>query len=113
MLCWGNDGVYFTSGNFLVPVRETDISVAREVLTITIGKDSFARVDVYYELVNNGQPKTVTMAFEAEAPYNTGSALNRNGIHPYINNFTVTMNGNSLTSSNALVAVKTPTASNW
>lgn len=103
---WGNDGVYFTSGNFLVPVRETDISVAREVLTITIGKDSFARVDVYYELVNNGQPKTVTMAFEAEAPYNTGSALNRNGIHPYINNFTVTMNGNSLTSSNALVAVK-------
>ncbi len=103
---WGNDGVYFTSGNFLVPVRETDISVAREVLTITIGKDSFARVDVYYELVNNGQPKTVTMAFEAEAPYNTGSPLNRNGIHPYISNFTVTMNGNQLTSSNALVAVK-------
>ncbi len=102
---WGNDGVYFTSGNFLVPVRETDISVAKEVLTITIGKDSFARVDVYYELVNNSQPKTVTMAFEAEAPYNVGAPLNRNGIHPYINNFTVTMNGERLVSSNALVAV--------
>lgn len=102
---WGNDGVYFTGGNFLVPIRETDISVAREVLTITIGKDSFARVDVYYELVNQGQPKTVTMAFEAEAPYNTGAALNRNGIHPYISDFTVVMNSNRLTSSNALVAV--------
>lgn len=38
-----NDGVYFTSGSFLVPVKETDISVTKEVLTITIGKDSFAR----------------------------------------------------------------------
>ena len=40
-----NDGVYFTSGNFLVPTQETDISVSKEILTITIGKDNYARVD--------------------------------------------------------------------
>ena len=51
---WANDGVYFTSGSFLVPTKETDISVVKEILTITIGKDSMARVDVFYELKNNG-----------------------------------------------------------
>ena len=35
-----NDGVYFTSGNFLVPTQETDISVSKEILTIIIGKDN-------------------------------------------------------------------------
>ena len=63
-----NDGVYFTSGNFLVPLQETDISVSKEILTITIGKDGFAKVDVYYEFNNKGQAKNVTMAFEAASP---------------------------------------------
>ncbi len=99
-----NDGVFFTSGNFLVPLQETDISVAKEVLTITIGKDSLARVDVYYEFINNGDPKTMTMAFEADPPYNVGLPLNRQGIHPCIKDFTVTMNNQQLTRKNALVA---------
>ncbi len=101
---WGNDGVYFGSGNLLVPVQETDISVAKEVLTITIGNDSLARVDVYYEFMNNGDAKTVTMAFEADPPYNVGLPLNREGIHPFIKHFTVTMNGQRLHNKNAVVA---------
>ena len=103
---WGNDGVYFTSGNFLVPTTETDISVAKEILTITIGKDSMARVDVYYELMNNGKPKNVTMAFEADPPYNVGEPINHNGIHPFIKDFTVTMNNQKLVNRNALVATQ-------
>ena len=83
-----NDGVYFTSGNFLVPTQETDISVDREILTITIGNDGFARVDVYYEFMNHGASKTVTMAFEANAPYNADAPKNLRGPHPYINHFT-------------------------
>lgn len=47
-----NDGVYFTSGNFLVPTQETDISVSKEILTIIIGKDNYARVDVYLSLIH-------------------------------------------------------------
>ena len=67
---FANDGVYFTSGNFLQPIKETNISVAKEILTISIDKDSFATVDVYYEFMNNGKAKNITMAFEATAPYN-------------------------------------------
>lgn len=100
-----NDGVYFTSGNFLVPTQETDISVSKEILTITIGKDNYARVDVYYEFTNSGAPKTVTMAFEADAPYNSGEQLNLNGAHPFIHDFTVNMNGNTLRYDNAIVAL--------
>ncbi len=101
-----NDGVYFTSGNFLVPTQETDISVDKEILTITIGKDQYARVDVYYELTNHGSTKTVTMAFEAAAPYNAGAALNLKGTHPYIHDFTVNMNGGRLDYDNAVVAAR-------
>ncbi len=101
-----NDGVYFTSGNFLVPMQETDISVAKEVLTITIGKDSMARVDVYYEFMNHGEPKTVTMGFEADAPYNVGLPLSHEGIHPFIKDFTVVMNNQRLQNKNAVVATK-------
>ena len=101
---WANDGVYYGSGNFLVPIRETDISVAKEVLTITIGNDSLARVDVYYEFMNNGDAKTVTMAFEADPPYNVGLPLNHEGIHPFVKDFTVVMNGQRLHNKNAVVA---------
>lgn len=101
-----NDGVYFTSGNFLVPTEETDISVDKEILTITIGKDNYARVDVYYELTNHGAGKTVTMAFEAAAPYNAGAPLSADGTHPYINDFTVNMNGSTLGHRNAVVAAR-------
>ena len=100
---WANDGVFYARGNFLVPLQETDISVAKEVLTITIGKDSMARVDVYYEFMNNSTPKTVTMAFEADPPYNVGLPINRQGIHPFIKDFTVTMNHQKLSNRNALV----------
>lgn len=99
-----NDGVYFTSGNFLVPVQETDISVTKEILTITIGKDGFAKVDVYYEFDNKGQAKNVTMAFEAASPYNSLQPLNRQGKHPDIKDFTVSMNGVPLSHRNAVVA---------
>lgn len=101
-----NDGVYFTSGNFLVPLQETDISVSKEILTITIGKDGFAKVDVYYEFNNKGQAKNVTMAFEAASPYNSCAPLDHQGKHPDIKDFTVNMNGVSLSHRNAVVACR-------
>ena len=104
LTAWANDGVYYTSGSFLILVQETDISVSREVLTITIGKGGYAEVDVQYEFDNPKAAKTVLMAFEADAPYNTQSKFNRKGIHPFIKDFTVTMNGRALTHRNAVVA---------
>ena len=106
LAAFANDGVYTTSGNFLVPIQETDISVAKEILTITIGKENLATVEVYYEFLNRGTAKTVTMAFEADAPYNSGSSFNRKGAHPFIGQFTVEMNGEALGFDNAVVAVR-------
>ena len=103
-LVWGNDGVYFVSGNQLVPVRETDISITSEVLTISIGDDGFARVDVQYEFNNHGQARDVEMGFEAYAPYNVdNTTLSKDGRHPFIRDFTVVMNGQPLTCRNAVI----------
>ncbi len=102
-----NDGVYYTSGNFLVPLKETDIAVKKEVLEITLCRDSFATVTVDYTLYNNSEDKRVTMAFEAAAPYNAWVPINRQGSHPFIEDFTVLFNGEKLTYRNALVEAHT------
>jgi len=101
-----NDASFYMSGNTLVPIKETDISVAKEILTITIGKDRYAKVDVYYEFYNPGKAKTLTMAFEADPPSYLGGLQNRDGVHPYIKDFTVTMNDVALTCQNAIVEKK-------
>lgn len=98
-----NDGVFYVNGNHLVPVQETDIALTREVLTISLEDDGYARVDVQYELNNGGREKTVTMGFEAGAPYNDEAAFSPQGIHPYISDFTVEMNGEKLAYMNAVV----------
>ena len=98
-----NDAVFFVNGSHLEPVMETNISVKKEILTINIGDDGFANVDVDYTFVNNGPDKWVTMGFEATAPYNDGSPLDRKGIHPHIEDFSVVMNGEALTYSNGVV----------
>ena len=109
-LLWGvattaraNDGVFFTRGSMLVPIHETDISVKKEVLTITLNDDGYAYVDVDYVFSNTGDEKTVAMGFEATKPYNTGDKINLSGVHPYIKDFTVTMNGEQLSYRNKLV----------
>ena len=98
-----NDGVYYVSGTNLVPVQENQISITKEVLTIDIGDDGCAHVDVYYELLNKGKARTVTMGFEANLPYMTGDDFSPRGIHPSIKDFTVTLNGNQLGYKNAVI----------
>ena len=98
-----NDGVFYVNGNHLVPVHETDIVLTKEVLTIGLCDDGYARVDVQYELDNPGTAKTVVMGFEASAPYNDDVPFSPQGIHPYIADFTVNMNGEELAYMNAVV----------
>lgn len=100
---WANDGVYYVSGTNLVPLQENSISITKEVLTIDIGDDGCAHVDVYYELLNKGRARTVTMGFEANLPYMTGNEFSPQGIHPSISDFTVTMNGRQLEYRNAVI----------
>jgi len=101
-----NDGVFYSNGGMLFPLTETDISVSREVLSIRVGRDDHAYVDVSYEFQNAcDSAKTVVMAFEAEAPYNVEEHFSKAGVHPYISDFSVEMNGKSLPYRNAVVAI--------
>ena len=103
---YANDGVYYLAGNQLVPMEETDISVTKEILTISLGDDGMADVDVYYEFHNAGPAKQILMGFEADAPYNAGAVLSKEGIHPYMHDFCVEMNGQRLAYSNGIYASK-------
>ena len=59
-----NDCIYTVSGNHLTPLCDTDISVSKEILTISLHDDGYAYVDVYYELQNDGLEKNQTVGFE-------------------------------------------------
>lgn len=91
-----NDGVYYASGNHLIPITETDISVKKEVLTINkVG--GHLEVTVYYEFFNPTKPKDLLVGFEAPAPYPAGEddvKLFPN--QPHIRNFKVVVNGEPL-----------------
>ena len=97
--CWANDGVYYTSGNQLIPITETQISVQKEILDIT-QQDSKMLVHVYYEFYNPGEEKTLLVGFEALPPSGAWSMSEEEykklTDHPYIQDFTVKINGQSL-----------------
>ena len=93
-----NDGVYYANGNHLIPITETDISVRKEVLTITLVNDQF-HVDVYYEFYNPGKAKDLLVGFEAADPYPCyDPATYEKALpnHPFIFDFTVEMNSKHL-----------------
>jgi hypothetical protein len=58
LAAWGNDGVFYVNGNQLVPIQETDIALTKEVLTISLGDDGYAKVDVQFQpfLVVHARP---------------------------------------------------------
>lgn len=86
-----NDGAYMGSGNHLIPINETDISVKKEILTITLVGDK-AVVDVYYEMYNPGNEKNVIIGFEAPSPGEEASHDLKDNGHPYISDFTISVN---------------------
>ncbi len=100
-----NDGVYYVNGSQLVPAHDTNIAITKEVLSIDLNDDGFARVDVQYEFDNRGGEEMVTMGFEAMAPYNDGEKFNPGGRHPHIFDFSVVMNGEQVQYKNALMNV--------
>lgn len=87
-----NDSSYYASGNQLIPLQETAISVKKEVLTIKRIKDDKVRVTVDYTFNNPGPEKTILMGFEAGSPSGDVNGSPRKGEHPYIEKFSVTFN---------------------
>lgn len=90
-----NDGAYFMSGNQLVPIVETDISVVRERLVLIRNNDQLD-VTVAYEFKNPGPARTLTVGFEAAPPDGDVDPEPVEGRHPYMRAFTVEMNGVAL-----------------
>ena len=94
-----NDGVYYTSGNHLIPITETETSVKKEVLDIR-RRDHKIHVHVYYEFFNPGNEKTLLVGFEAMPPGGawdiTEEEYKKLTDHPYMHDFTVYINGERL-----------------
>ncbi|MFN8366090.1 MAG: YARHG domain-containing protein [Candidatus Kapaibacterium sp.] len=90
-----NDGAFYTKGNQLIPISETDITVQKEILTIKKTANKYIEVTVYYEFFNPGKEKKLTVGFEAFSPTGDVDGTPKNGQHPYIRNFTVMLNSKS------------------
>lgn len=91
-----NDGVYYASGNQLIPITETDISVKKEILTVNRVGDHL-EVTVYYEFFNPAKPKDLLVGFEAPAPYPAEEDyMKLFPEQPHMRNFKVIVNGEPL-----------------
>ena len=65
---YANDGAFYASGNQLIPISETEISVQKEVLKIKKLDNKYIQVSVYYEFFNPGNAKEIIVGFEAMSP---------------------------------------------
>ena len=97
-----NDGAYYSSGNQLIPIVETDIRVQKEILKIKRAmkktedwNQSYFEVSVYYEFFNPSAEKDLIVGFEASPP-SDGLSLDSYPNHPYIYDFKAVMNGERL-----------------
>ncbi len=93
ILAIGNDGAYYLSGNQLIPIQETDISIKKEILIVKRINANNVQVTVSYVFDNPSDPKNLLVGFEAASPAGDADWRPKNGEHPYMNNFTVILNG--------------------
>jgi hypothetical protein len=84
------------SGSNLIPITDSSIAVQKEILKITRVENDFVEVDVYYEFYNDGDAKEMLIGFEAMSPSGDVGTLPVNERHPYISDFTVIVNRQSI-----------------
>lgn len=91
-----NDGAFTIKGNHLVPIKESSISVDKEILSIKRVGINRVAVNVYYEFFNPGEAKELKVGFEAVGPAGDVKGFPVDGRHPFLYNFTVNMNSSIL-----------------
>ena len=91
-----NDGAFYARGNQLIPINETDITVKKEILTLRKVNNKYIEVTVYYEFFNPREEKKLTVGFEAFSPSGDVDGTPRNAQHPYMRNFKVQLNNQTL-----------------
>ncbi len=90
-LLFADDGVFFASGNTLVPLHESSIALKKEVLKLKKNKN-YMDVDVYFEFDNPKQTRKETVGFVVP---NTEMTIDSFAM-PYVKDFSVTMNDSVL-----------------
>jgi len=95
-LTYANDGAFLASGNHLIPIVVTDISIKKEILTVKKIRNQFIEVTVYYEFFNPSKEKKLVVGFEAFSPSGDAETRPKNGLQPYMRDFTVELNGQIL-----------------
>lgn len=76
----------------------------KEILTLKKIRNQFIEVTVYYEFYNPKEEKNITVGFEAFSPYGDVDDTPKNGLQPYMHDFTVELNGRILTYEVAYVS---------
>jgi hypothetical protein len=89
-----NDGTFYVSGNTLIPLQETSVSLKREILKFYVKDFRWLSVEVDFEFYNPGREKKVTVGFVT--PPAVGDLVEKDEKHPRIKDFTVTVNGENL-----------------
>jgi hypothetical protein len=85
-----NDGVFYASGNGLVPKEETAIELRKEVLKLKrVGSDMEVSVD--FTFFNPGAAKTELVGFVT--PPADGDVTDKEKAHPQVSKFTEKVNG--------------------
>lgn len=90
-LAFANDGVFYASGNTLVPLQETQVQLRKEVLKFFVVDHEFMNVEVDFEFYNPGKARTLTVGFVT--PPADGDISEEEQKHPFVSNFTVNVNG--------------------
>ena len=57
-----NDGVFYSTGNTLIPMKETTIRLKKEILNLE-RKGDWMQVDIYFEFFNPGVERELTVGF--------------------------------------------------
>jgi hypothetical protein len=81
-----NDGVFYATGNTLIPLKETTIRLKKEILNLE-RKGEWMQVDIYFEFFNPGAEKELTVGFVT--PPAEGDVNEEEANHPFIKDFMV------------------------
>lgn len=91
-IAYANDGSFLASGNHLIPIAESNISIRKEILTLKKIRNQIIEVTVYYEFFNPNEERNIVVGFEAFSPSGDADIKPKNGLHPYMRDFTVELN---------------------
>ena len=81
-----NDGVFYATGNTLIPLKETTIRLKKEILNLE-RKGEWMQVDIYFEFFNPGIERELTVGFVT--PPADGDVGDEEAKHPQVKDFMV------------------------